>query len=105
VSGERLRRGAAAALAGKAWDNGAGIEGVEVSTDGRVSWRDAALGKDLGRYAWREFRMPLDTSSVGAVDVAVRARSRNGTRQPDTLTVNPAGYHDNIVQTVMLEVV
>lgn len=105
VSGGRLRRGAAAALAGKAWDNGAGIEGVEISTDGRASWRDAVLGRDLGRYAWREFSLPLDTSTAGTLNVAVRARSRNGTKQPDTLTANPSGYHDNIVQTVTLEVV
>jgi DMSO/TMAO reductase YedYZ molybdopterin-dependent catalytic subunit len=105
VPGARLHRGATAALSGKAWDNGAGIEGVEISTDGRRSWRDAVLGRDLGRYAWREFRWPLDTSVTGALTVAVRARSRNGTRQPDALTVNPGGYHDNIVQTVTLEVV
>jgi sulfite dehydrogenase (cytochrome) subunit A len=105
VTGARLRRGVATTLSGKAWDNGAGIEGVEVSTDGRQSWRDAPLGRDLGRYAWREFRLPLDTSVAGERTVAVRARSRNGTKQPDTLTVNPSGYHDNIVQTVTLEVV
>jgi hypothetical protein len=34
----------------------------------------------------------------------VRARSRNGARQPDALTFNPSGYHDNIVQTVSLEI-
>jgi DMSO/TMAO reductase YedYZ molybdopterin-dependent catalytic subunit len=105
VSGARLSHGARAELAGKAWDNGAGIEGVEISTDGRHSWRDAVLGRDLGRFAWREFRVPLDTSKNGPLEVAVRARSRNGMKQPDTLTVNPSGYHDNIVQTVTLEVV
>jgi hypothetical protein len=103
-SGMRLRRGARTELSGKAWDNGAGIDGVEISTDGRRSWRDATLGRDLGRYAWREFRVPLDTQVAGALTVAVRARSRNGTQQPDTLTVNSSGYHDNIVQTVTLVV-
>jgi DMSO/TMAO reductase YedYZ molybdopterin-dependent catalytic subunit len=105
VSGARLRRGAHAELAGKAWDAGAGIEGVEVSVDGGRSWRDATLQRDLGRFAWRDFRFVLDTSSAGRLDVAVRARSRNGAKQPDKLTPNPSGYHDNIVQTVSLEVV
>jgi DMSO/TMAO reductase YedYZ molybdopterin-dependent catalytic subunit len=104
VSGARLPRNAHAELAGKAWDAGAGIEGVEVSVDGGRSWRDATLQKELGRFAWREFRFPLDTSSAGRLEVAVRARSRNGAKQPDTLTPNPSGYHDNIVQTVSLEV-
>jgi hypothetical protein len=104
VSGVRLRRNAHAELAGKAWDAGAGIEGVEVSVDGGRSWRDATLQRDLGRFAWRDFRFVLDTSSAGRLDAAVRARSRNGAKQPDKLTPNPSGYHDNIVQTVSLEV-
>ena len=103
-SGARLSRGAHAELAGKAWDGGAGIEGVEVSVDGGQRWRDATLQRDLGRFAWREFRFVLDTSRAGRLDAAVRARSRNGAKQPDKLTPNPSGYHDNIVQAVSLEI-
>jgi hypothetical protein len=104
VSGARLRHGRPAHFAGKAWDNGAGIERVEVSTDARRSWREAALGADLGRFAWREFSLALELPERGALEVAVRASSRNGSRQPDKLTFNPSGYHDNIVQSVTLEV-
>jgi len=104
VSGAHLKHGAKAELAGKAWDAGAGIAAVEISSDGRQSWQPAELGRDLGRFAWREFRYRLDTSRSGPLLVAVRARSRDGAVQPDKLTFNPAGYHDNIVQTVNLEV-
>jgi DMSO/TMAO reductase YedYZ molybdopterin-dependent catalytic subunit len=104
VQGTRLQRGHPAQLSGKAWDSGSGIERVEVSVDGRQSWRDATLGTDLGRFAWREFRFPLDTSRPGPLEVAVRAHSRSGATQPDKLVVNPAGYHDNIVQTLAVEV-
>jgi hypothetical protein len=103
-AGARLRRGAPAQLAGKAWDNGSGIERVEFSTDARQSWRAATLGRDLGRFAWREFSLPLDTSHAGPLQILVRARSRDGSQQPDQLTFNPSGYHDNIVQSVALEV-
>jgi DMSO/TMAO reductase YedYZ molybdopterin-dependent catalytic subunit len=100
----RLRRGEPAKLSGKAWDNGSGIAAVEVSVDSRQSWREATLGTNLGRFAWREFHLPLDTSKSGPLEIAVRARSRSGATQPDKLTVNPSGYHDNIVQTVSVEV-
>jgi DMSO/TMAO reductase YedYZ molybdopterin-dependent catalytic subunit len=104
VSGARVPQGKPLVLRGKAWDNGAGIEAVEVSVDGRKSWRAATLGPSLGRFAWRDFHFPLDTSTTGTFTAAVRARSRNGTQQPEKLTPNPSGYHDNIVQTVTLEV-
>ena len=77
---------------------------VEVSVDGRQSWREATLGPDQGRFAWREFQLPLDTSKSGPLEVTVRARSRNGATQPEKLTFNAAGYHDNRVQTVRVEV-
>jgi len=104
VPGARLKRGAHVELAGKAWDGGSGIAAVEVSADARRSWQPAVLGRDLGRFAWREFRYRIDTSRSGPLELSVRARSRDGATQPDTLTVNPAGYHDNIVQAVSLEV-
>ncbi|HXZ61056.1 MAG TPA: molybdopterin-dependent oxidoreductase [Steroidobacteraceae bacterium] len=100
----RVKHGAKVELAGKAWDGGARIAAVEISTDGRLSWQAATLGRDLGRFAWREFQYRLDTSKPGALVVAVRARSGDGTTQPDKLTANPAGYHHNIVQTLTLEV-
>jgi len=104
VPGTRLRRGEPARVAGKAWDAGSGIAAVEISIDGRQSWRDARLGPDIGRFAWREFQLPLDTSRSGPLEIAVRARSRNGALQPDHLTPNPSGYHDNMVQITRVEV-
>lgn len=101
----RLERDRPAQLSGWAWDDGAGIVGVEISTDSRRTWREAALDEDLGRFAWRGFRWPIDVSTIGPIELAVRARSRNGARQPDQLTANPAGYHHNVVQTLALEVV
>jgi DMSO/TMAO reductase YedYZ molybdopterin-dependent catalytic subunit len=104
ANGARLPRGQAAELSGWAWDGGSGISAVEVSVDGGQSWRPAALGKDLGRFAWRGFRFALDTSASGSRSIAVRAAARSGARQPELLTPNPSGYHHNIVHRLMLEV-
>ncbi len=103
-NGQRLQRGQNAELSGKAWDHGSGIDGVEISVDGGRSWREAELGDDLGRFAWRGFRWRIDTSSPGFTDFAVRARARDGARQPDKLVPNPAGYHHNLIQTLRLEI-
>ena len=103
-NGAHLERGRTAAVSGWAWDGGSGISTVEFSVDGARSWRPATLGKDLGRFAWRGFRFPLDTSTAGSRSVGVRATSRAGALQPEKLTPNPSGYHHNIVQYLTLEV-
>ena len=101
---DRLARGSRAEISGWAWDGGTGIRRVEVSVDEGRSWREAALGNDLGRYAWRQFRFPVDTRTPGDVTALVRATSGGGVRQPDSLVPNPSGYHHNRVQRVRLEI-
>lgn len=85
---------------GFAWDGGSGIRKVECSTDGGATWREAALGRDLGRYAWISWRFALAPAASGRRILGVRATSRDGSAQPDALVPNPAGYHHNIVQQV-----
>jgi DMSO/TMAO reductase YedYZ molybdopterin-dependent catalytic subunit len=104
TDGERLVRGRPAELAGWAWDGGSGIGTVEISLDEGQSWRPAQLGEAPSAYSWRGFRTALDTSKAGSLRIAVRATGRNGARQPEKLTPNPAGYHHNIIQTLTLEV-
>jgi len=103
--GAHLTRGRRAELSGWAWDNGAGIAKVEISENGGRSWRDATLGRDLGRFAWRGFSASIDTARAAPIMVSVRATSRSGARQTDKLTPNPSGYHHNIIQTLELVVV
>jgi DMSO/TMAO reductase YedYZ molybdopterin-dependent catalytic subunit len=103
--GERIRRSESAQLRGWSWDGGSGIAAVEISEDAGQTWREAALGLDMGRFAWREFRFPIDTARAGRHSFMVRARSRAGVRQPEGLTPNPSGYHHNQIQTLELEVV
>jgi DMSO/TMAO reductase YedYZ molybdopterin-dependent catalytic subunit len=91
-------------LRGWAWDSGSGIAAVEISTDAGQSWRPATLERNLGRFAWRGFRWPLDTSKAGPVSILARAVSRSGARQPDRLTPNPSGYHHNLIQSLALEI-
>ena len=105
VSGDRIPRGKPQDLIGWAWDGGSGIAGVEVSRDSGRTWRQTVLEKDLGRFAWRGFRVPLDTSRVGKIELQVRAVTRAGAQQPPRLTVNPAGYHHNAIQALTLEIV
>ena len=92
-------------MKGIAFDGGAGIDRVEVSTDYGASWARARLGKDLGRYSFREFSLDVPTKERGSVVVMARATSRSGETQVGELIHNPAGYHHNVIQRVYVEVV
>jgi len=88
-------------VSGLAWDGGYGIRRVEVSTDGGKTWRDAALGQDLGKYAFRPWSFDVDAKS-GKNSVMVNATNAIGQTQVSQLIFNPAGYHNNVMQSITL---
>jgi len=98
TDGARLRAGRAT-LKGFAFDGGKGIKDVAVSTDGGKSWVSAGLGKDLGKYSFREWHMAVSLSA-GPHELKVRATSNDGKTQPMEALWNPAGYLRNVVETV-----
>ncbi|MGJ4918763.1 molybdopterin-dependent oxidoreductase [Bradyrhizobium oligotrophicum] len=98
ADGAKLKAGRAT-LRGIAFDGGAGIRQVAVSTDGGQSWTDARLGRDLGKYSFREWKLPVKLAA-GSHDLKVRATSNSGETQPETPRWNPAGYLRNVVETV-----
>jgi len=96
-------RGESIDVRGVAWDGGSGLERVELSVDRGATWKRARLGEDLGRYSLRPWSFTLAAPDrVAAVPVWVRATSRNGTTQPPEPVPNPAGYHNNRIQTLDL---
>ena len=87
-------------IRGIAWDGGSGIRRVEYSLDGGASWRAAKLGRELGRYSWRQWAFAVQPKAAGTQSVMVRAFARDGSTQAEKLVHNPAGYHHNVVQQV-----
>jgi DMSO/TMAO reductase YedYZ molybdopterin-dependent catalytic subunit len=88
-------------MRGLAWDGGYGIRAVEASTDGGQSWSAATLGDDLGRFAFRPWSFDLTVRS-GKNTVTVNATNKRGETQVAALLFNPAGYHNNVRQSVTL---
>ena len=103
-TGQQIPRGRPLEVRGVAWDGGAGIAKVEVSTDTGTTWQPAKLGKDLGRYSFREFSLSAPTRETGSRVVMARATSRSGETQVEQLIHNPAGYHHNVIQRIYVEV-
>jgi sulfite dehydrogenase len=72
---------------------------VSISTDGGHSWIEAKLGKDFGRYSFREWTVPFTLAKKGIYDLKVRAVNRIGQEQPLDPLWNSAGYMRNVVET------
>jgi sulfite dehydrogenase (cytochrome) subunit A len=98
ADGAKLKAGETT-LKGIAFDGGQGIKNVALSTDGGKTWAQAKLGKDLGKYSFREWLMHVRLAA-GAHELKVRATSNSGEVQPMEPLWNGAGYLRNVVETV-----
>jgi len=102
--GQVVRSGQPVEVKGIAWDNGAGIQTVEVSSDEGQTWQTATLDQDVGRFSFRGFHHVFKAGAKGDVAILARATNRQGTTQVSQLIFNPAGYHNNVVSRVKVRV-
>jgi sulfite dehydrogenase (cytochrome) subunit A len=70
------------------------------SEDGGRNWREATLGKNLGKYSFREWTVPFAPAKAGKYALKVKATNRIGQSQPMEPLWNPAGYMRNVVETI-----
>lgn len=81
-------------IEGVAFGGTQAIKSVEVSTDGGKSWQEARLiGPDLGRFAWRQFALPVDLKA-GSYVLASRATDVDGRVQDEVRIENVSGYNN-----------
>ena len=106
-AGDRSVKAGVVYVTGVAFSGGSPIRRVEVSSDGGRTWIDAPfIGPDLGRFAWRQFAMPL-RMAAGNYVVVSRATDAAGNVQPEQRLENAHGYSNNSWKdpAVMLSVV
>jgi sulfite dehydrogenase (cytochrome) subunit A len=105
ADGAQLRVGRPLTVRGIAFDGGYGLRSVLFSDDAGQTWREAALGADAGRYAFREWTVPFTPARAGACELRCCATNRIGQTQPTDPLWNPAGYMRNVVETVKITAV
>lgn len=93
-----LVQGVPAVIRGVAFSGMGGIVKVEVSVDDGQTWTPAKLGKDHGKYSFREFHFVWTPTLGGLQTIAVRARDSAGHVQPDSGVWNPGGYLWNQIE-------
>src|SRR5690606_16312889 len=68
------------------------VKRVEVSIDGGKTWKEASLiGPDLGKYAWRQFALPIDLPA-GQHMLVSRVEDTAGNVQMEKRFENVRGY-------------
>lgn len=102
--GQRFRAGSQLVVKGLAWDGGAGVRRVEVSIDDGRTWQSAELGEDLGRFSARPWQFTFTPRNKARLPVAARATNAQGTTQTEQLIFNAPGYHNNVIQSINVEI-
>jgi DMSO/TMAO reductase YedYZ molybdopterin-dependent catalytic subunit len=90
-------------ISGTAWSNSSPVTRVDVSVDGGSTWKQAKLGKDHSRYAWRLWELDWKPAE-GKYTLLARATNADGKAQPLSQEWNPSGYLWNVAQPVAIEV-
>ena len=95
--GDRLAAGAPALARGIAFGGDTGVARVDFSRDGGKRWQQAQLGKDEGKYSFRQWQIPF-TPAAGEQVLLARCTSSTGETQPDTPNWNPSGFMRNVIE-------
>src|SRR4030081_411467 len=90
--GEPVRAGAPTLVRGIAFGGDMGVARVDVSADGGGTWQQAQLGKDEGKYSFRQWQIHFNPADKGDHVLMVRCTSTTGEMQSDTPNWNPRGF-------------
>ena len=97
--GQQVAKSNAVEVQGVAFDDGSGIEKVEVSTDGGKTWTPAKLDPDLGNYSWRRWRFQWTPGTAGKTRIMARATNAKGMTQ-ETEQWNRSGYARDVIEHI-----
>jgi DMSO/TMAO reductase YedYZ molybdopterin-dependent catalytic subunit len=101
----QIPRNKPAEIRGIAFSGGYRIREVIVSVDGGRTWKETELGKDMGRYAWIQWKYSWRPYKPQKYTLMAKATNSIGESQPIEGLWNPSGYLWNKVEKTEVTVV
>jgi DMSO/TMAO reductase YedYZ molybdopterin-dependent catalytic subunit len=102
--GATVKAGAATTVRGIAFGGDTGVKQVDFSADGGKTWKPAQLGKDEGKYSFRQWQTTFTPTAKGDVTLMVRCTNSNGDAQPAEVNWNPSGFMRNVIESTAVTV-
>ena len=99
-SGQKVKAASPTMVRGIAFGGDCGVASVDYSIDRGQSWHQAQLGKDEGKYGFRQWQTQLALPTAGEHTLLIRCTNSNGVAQPETPNWNPAGFMRNVVESI-----
>ena len=102
--GATVKAGAKVAVRGIAFGGDSGVKQVDFSADGGKTWNTAALGKDEGKYSFRQWQATFTPAAKGQAMLMVRCTNAIGDVQPAVPNWNPSGFMRNVIESTAVTV-
>jgi hypothetical protein len=102
--GQTVKAGAPTLVRGIAFGGDTGVARVDLSNDGGKHWHPATLGKDEGKYGFRQWQSQLTLPAKGNATLMVRCTNSSGVAQPDQPNWNPGGFMRNVIEATPIVV-
>src|SRR6516164_4859243 len=103
-AGTTIKAGASIVVRGIAFGGNTGVKQVNFSADGGKTWSPAQLGKDEGKYSFRQWQTNFTPAAKGDLTLMVRCTNANGEAQPAEPNWNPAGFMRNVIEPTAVTV-
>jgi DMSO/TMAO reductase YedYZ molybdopterin-dependent catalytic subunit len=101
--GARFKVGETRIVRGIAFGGDTGLAKVLFSADAGRHWLEARLGRDHGRYSFRQWSVDFRLSSTDPQTLMIKAFNTAGASQPDRANWNGSGFMRNVIESISVQ--